>query len=205
MSLRTTWSWPVAPCNSWTRSSHLGCSTTSISCSRPAYLPEDFVSFRTGREAWRTRVQRASDGTATGIQFVFLPYFASTASYIVNRRSIPLIRDILGRELERGARGPIDLVIREEAEQGRLRAKCLFPFISSVAPAEFVSTIDHDDDKRMWTFVMDLLRHSFFVECDPRATFELADRILRNPQADWQERLQARIAGFLPSDAYRTF
>jgi len=116
-----------------------------------------------------------------------------------------MICGTLGRELEKGARGPIDLVIREEAEQGRLRAKCLFPFITSVAPAEFVSTIDHDDGKRVWTFVMDLLRQSLFVECDPRATFELADRTLLNPKAYWQDRLHARIAGFLTSDAWRTF
>ena len=49
------------------------------------------------------------------------------------------------------------------------------------------------------------MRHSFLAECDMRATLELADRMLTNPNASLQDRLHARIAGFITSGAYRTF
>jgi GR25 family glycosyltransferase involved in LPS biosynthesis len=169
-----------------------------------AYLPQDFGSFQSARSAFRTRIVRAEDGTAAGVQFMTLPYFASTTSYLVNPKSVRAIHDILGRELARGVGRPIDLFIRDEAEKGNLRVRCLFPFISSVMPVEFASTIDQDDDKRRWTCVMDLLRHSFFVECDLPATLALAERVLSTPGADLQERLHARIAGYLSSDSYRT-
>jgi hypothetical protein len=168
-------------------------------------LPDDFFSFREARTTWRSSVERAADGTATSVRFIAFPYFASTASYLVNPRSVGPLCARLGEELAGGAHQPIDIFIREEAEQGRLRVQCLFPFISSVMPAAFVSTIDFDEDKRRWTVLMDLLRHSFFVECDQRATLDLANRALASAKADPQEQLHARIAAYLSSDQHRRF
>jgi GR25 family glycosyltransferase involved in LPS biosynthesis len=169
------------------------------------YLPEDFHSFREARGLWKSNVERAEDGTASAVQFVSLPYYAATTSYLVNQGSVRLLHDMIGNELERGARVPIDLFIRAAADRGKLRVRSLFPFITSVLPGEFASTIDLGDDKRRWTSTMDLLRHSFFVEYDPRATLALADRLLARPDADLQEGLHARIAGFITSDVWRKF
>jgi len=161
--------------------------------------------FRETRKAWRTNITRADDGTAIDVQYGFVPYLAGMESYLVNRRSVGLVCDIIQRELERGAEKPVDVLIRDEAASGKLRVRCLFPFITSVLPGAFTSTRVPDDDKQLSVFAMELLRHSFFVECDQRAALELADQLLSNSNSDSLERLHARIAGFVTSDAFQAF
>jgi hypothetical protein len=123
----------------------------------------------------------------------------------VSRRSVGLVCDIIQRELERGADKPVDVLIREEAAAGALQVRCLFPFLTSVLPGAFASTRVPDDNKQLSVFAMELLRHSFFVECDQRAALELADQLLSNSNSDPLERLHARIAGFVTSDAFQAF
>ena len=157
------------------------------------------------RGAWKTQIDRAPDGTATDIRFGTVPYLAGMESYLVNRRSIPLICDIIARALDSGAHMAIDLLLRTAAERGELRAQCLFPFITSVLPGAFSSTREPKDNKHLSIFAMELLRHSFFVECDMRAALALADRLLPDASEDLQQRLHARIAGFVASDAFTVF
>jgi GR25 family glycosyltransferase involved in LPS biosynthesis len=166
-------------------------------------IPGHFSQYREARHNWKSLITRAPDGTATDVRFTLIPYFACTDSYLVNRRSIRMICDIVGLELERGARYPIDLLIRGEALQGKLRIGCLFPFITSVRPGEFVSTIMDADEERLTFLALDLLRHSFFVECDLDSCLELANRHLSHLEMDTQNRLHARIAGFFATDALR--
>ena len=169
-------------------------------------VPMSLEFFPDGRSTYARSIQRAVDGTATDVRFSHVPYVGCTTSYLVNRRSVRLIRDILARELEHNDDlPPIDMVIRAKVEAGELRAKCLFPFITSIRPEAFTSTITRDDPKHLSRCAMELLRHSFFVECDLKATFELAERRLANPDAGVQERLHALIAGFSVSDAFRRF
>ena len=132
-----------------------------------------------------------------------MPYYAATASYLVNRHLVRLLHDVIGEKLADGAHLPIDLFIRDEAMHGRFRVRSLFPFITSVLPGRFASTIDHEDGKTRWTLVMDLPRHSFFVDCDPRATLDLAWRLLPTRNAGPRERLHTLIAGYLASDTYQ--
>jgi len=161
--------------------------------------------FRDGRSTWRDSIQRAPDGTALGVRFSYVPYVGCTTSYLVNRHSVRLICDILARGLEADDVPPIDMVIRAAVAAGELRAKCLFPFITSTRPDAFSSETTGDDGKRMSRFAMELLRHSFFVECDLDAAMALADRRLGNPGAGAQERLHSAIAGFAVSDNFRRF
>jgi GR25 family glycosyltransferase involved in LPS biosynthesis len=157
------------------------------------------------RDAWRINIDRAPNGTATGVRFGAVPYLAGMESYLVNRRSIGLVCDIIARDLDSGTHKPIDLMLRGAAERGELRAQCLFPFITSVLPGAFSSTREPRDNKHLSIFAMELLRHSFFVECDLPAALALADRLLPNPDEDLQERLHARIAAFVASDAFSVF
>jgi hypothetical protein len=60
-----------------------------------------------------------------------------------------------------------------------------------------------DDHDQLSTLALDLLRHSFFVECDLAATLGLADRWLPSEGAGLHDRLLARTLGFITSDAFR--
>jgi GR25 family glycosyltransferase involved in LPS biosynthesis len=155
-----------------------------------------------GRALYRDTIERAADGTAARIEFRLIPYVGVMASYLVNRRSVRAICDIIGQELDRGARSPIDLLIRTRARDGKLRVRSLFPFITSVRPGAFPSTVRGGAEILNSRLAMELHRHSYFVEADMQAALHLADRRLANPDAGPQERLHARIAGFASTDAF---
>jgi GR25 family glycosyltransferase involved in LPS biosynthesis len=155
--------------------------------------PSDFNFLCEARSRYASHIRRTEDGTATNIRFSIVPYFACMASYLVNRRSIGLLHDILERELASGARSPIDLLIRDKVAAGALRARCLFPFITSVAPGKFTSTIRPNDHDKLSLLAVDLLRHSFFVECNPAATLDVANQSLPDPGAGLYDRLLVRL------------
>ena len=60
-----------------------------------------------------------------------------------------------------------------------------------------------DDHDQLSTLALDLLRHSFFVECDLAVTLELAERWLPQQSAGLHDRLLARALGFITSDAFQ--
>jgi len=167
-------------------------------------MPLDLDRVRDVRRFWRDSVQRLDNGTTAIVRFGYIPYVACMTSYIVNRRSIQLICDIIARELEGDDPRPIDLLIRAKAAEGKLRAKCLFPFITSVRPDE-PRTINYDEATQLSRLAVELLRQSFFVESDLKAMLELADRKLISPNAGHQELLHSRIFGFTISDVFRSF
>jgi GR25 family glycosyltransferase involved in LPS biosynthesis len=158
-----------------------------------------------GRREYQSRINRTEDGAVADVRFGHVPYVAGTTSYLVNRGSIQLVCDILREELEGRATRPIDLLIREKATEGKLRVQCLFPFITSTGLADSTSTMSRDDVTLRSRFALDLLRRSFFVECDPRALFEQADQQLPRPDMDFRARLHQCLAAFIDSDLYRHF
>ncbi len=166
-------------------------------------VPVDFKFYREARIRYERQIRRGTDGGATTIQLSFFPYVSCTASYLVNRRSIGLVCDILGRELERGPTEPIDVVLRGEVAEGKLRAKCLFPFITSIALGKFQNTVVRDARDQLSDLMVDLVRHSFFVECDQTATLALAEQLLEGAKAGFHGRLLALVLGFMTSEAFR--
>lgn len=165
-------------------------------------VPPEIHFYREARSRYESNIRRAKDGTAIDVRVSTVAYFACTSSYLVNGRSIGRICDLLGRELENGPRCPIDLLIRDKVADGALRARCLFPFLTTIDPAGFESTITRDDRDQLSARAMDLLRHSFFVECDLTATLALVDQSLPAPSAGLHARLLARVLGFMTSDAF---
>ena len=157
---------------------------------------------REARRHYKTLIERAADGTVSGVTFRLIPFVGGTASYLVNRRSVRLVCDILGQELDRGARRPIDILLRDAVIAGLLRARSLFPFVSTIRPPA-LSTIERDDGMRKSRFAMEMLRHSFFVDCDPLRALDLTRRWLARADADPHERLHSRLADFIGSDIFR--
>jgi GR25 family glycosyltransferase involved in LPS biosynthesis len=162
----------------------------------------DLAWCREARGLYSALIERAEDGTASGVTFRIIPYLGCTTSYLVNHRSVRLVCEILGRELDRGATRPIDILLRAAVAEGKLRASCLFPFITSTRPGGFFSTTRPDNEMRKSRFAMELLRHSFFVECDLGEAMNLAERWLTNPKAGPHERLHARLANFIGADIF---
>jgi GR25 family glycosyltransferase involved in LPS biosynthesis len=160
---------------------------------------------RDARKLYQNAIRRGADGTAASVQFSYIHYLAGTTSYLVNRRSVRLISDILEQALRGGAAAPIDILFRDKVADGTIKAKCLFPFITSMRPGEFASAVEEDKSKWSSRFALELLRLSFFVECDHNAALELTDRVLGNPDLGSQEKLHTRIAAFVASGAYHMF
>jgi Glycosyltransferase family 25 (LPS biosynthesis protein) len=94
--------------------------------------------------------------------------FAGSSSYLVSPRSAKKIKDICNRALCQQPR-PIDLMIREQANAGSLRAGALIPFTTTVElDNAHTSTIGQRDDAPDAAFdlAMNILRYSFFIEAD---------------------------------------
>lgn len=167
-------------------------------------LPGSFNAFRELRTTWRNSIKRANDGSVDDVAFSLIPYFAGMDSYLVNRRSIPMLCELVRQEVETGACRPFDVLLHERASRGELRARCLFPFITSVLPEGLISTTIPNNGKQLSYRAVELLRHSFFVDCDQQTMLDLADRDLTNSVADPQATLHSRIAGFFASDDFQT-
>jgi GR25 family glycosyltransferase involved in LPS biosynthesis len=165
-------------------------------------LPNDFKVWRDARATYAQSITRAADGSVIDVRFGDMTYIGCMTSYLVNPRSIALICECLAEELENGDPRPVDLAIRSFAATGRLRVKSLFPFITSVRPEAFTSTVQHDYDKYS-RFAMEMLRHSFYVECDPARAAMLTAQWLGGSEATPLERLHQELATFMASDKYR--
>jgi GR25 family glycosyltransferase involved in LPS biosynthesis len=91
--------------------------------------------------------------------------FAAMSSYIVSPRGADRLLAIYGQEAKRGLTIPVDLVVKREVRQGRLRAACFFPFLTSIDIEGVAGTTSgrtvHDS-----FVIMALLRYSFFVNRD---------------------------------------
>lgn len=160
-------------------------------------LPTALEFHAEARQRYRNDIRRDPDGTAAQIRFSLVDFHACMASYLVNPRSIDLIRDLLAEELAAGASQPIDVFLRDKIAQGRLRARCLFPFVTSVRLDRVLASTIREDDPPRAAIGLTLLRHSFFVECDHAATLALARQLLPTPDADPHHRLFAHTLGFL--------
>jgi GR25 family glycosyltransferase involved in LPS biosynthesis len=158
---------------------------------------------REAREHYKVSVQRDAHGIASDVTFRLIQYGGCTASYLVNRNSIRLVCEVLGREIDRGAKCPVDLMIHAATADGQLRTCALFPFITSVQPGRFLSTTRRDDTMQQSRFAMEMLRHSFFVDCDLTAALAEAEQWLIDPGADQQERLHRRLAEFIGSASFQ--
>ncbi|HWE79261.1 MAG TPA: tetratricopeptide repeat protein [Pseudolabrys sp.] len=130
-------------------------------------------------------IARDAGGGIVRVQPAFVDYFASTMSFVVNRRSIAKVADVLARSLSQGATLPIDLALRGAAIDGGLRLGSLFPFVTSFRLDELVgNTIARPDRDLLSRLLLQLARHSFFVDCDHRATLESARTLLAGAGMD---------------------
>ncbi|MDR3424072.1 MAG: glycosyltransferase family 25 protein [Alphaproteobacteria bacterium] len=162
------------------------------------------------KTAYDKAVARDASGKIISVNFDVLnvcnrPY-ASTSSFLVNKRSIGKLCGILESELMRGTGNPIDLIIRDKNRQGALRVGCIFPFVTSVRlDNSFASTIDPRPDREP-ELAVDIARQLFFIESDWSQCQAYLDRYAPKPQTE--DKLSSMLGQLLTyslSDKYRFF
>jgi GR25 family glycosyltransferase involved in LPS biosynthesis len=151
--------------------------------------------------------------------------FSIASSYVVNPRRIAAVARLCREEWENGPTLPYDIFLRREVREGRLRAACLMPFVTSI-DLQTESTIFHHsstqrreasagtgkptrDGPNLSALVLAVLRYSFFAgrDLENHAGPILADALDRttNRQPDPQRELIAKALGFVISDWYEQF
>ena len=87
------------------------------------------------------------------------------ASYLVPTTAIDRVLSVLRRGIDAGPNMPIDLFVRHEAINGRLRLGCIFPFITSVQINDIGGTTmtDRRKDTEITREIISLLQYSFFL------------------------------------------
>ncbi len=121
----------------------------------------------------RTMLAQLSDatrGTEVNYRIVDLKpaAFVGSDSYLVSPQSIAKVGALLQAEIDAGGpRVPLDHFYREQIFNGKLRAGCIFPFVTSVRQAGTASTIGSlRGDALGQSQLHDLLRYAFYVDCD---------------------------------------
>jgi GR25 family glycosyltransferase involved in LPS biosynthesis len=134
--------------------------------------------------------------------------FASTVSYVVNRRSVRKIADLLAGAVAGGLSQPIDLFYRQQVHEGQLKAACLFPFVTSVNVRQnLLSNISDRSDADLLRSILlsTLLRNLFFIQGNPSMLREIAEEHLRFPPLDDRARVLAAVSRFASSTSFKPY
>jgi GR25 family glycosyltransferase involved in LPS biosynthesis len=144
-------------------------------------------------------ISRDELGNVTNVNFRPIRYAATSTSYLVNRRSINKLLSVFDRTLANGIRDPIDIILRKKGQAGALRIGCLFPFLTSIRLDGMMTTITGRQNDALSILAMNLLRHSFFIDCDICALLEYAEKALPPLTTEPHYRLLGRLLTFISS------
>lgn len=146
-------------------------------------------------------IVRDMDGSAVQMRLELIDYYAGASSYVVNRRSMRRVASMLADELyEHDDPSPIDMVFRDRIADGSLNVGCLFPFVTTIQPGITYDTVRSRDG--LSDFAMDVIRHSFFVECDHEEMCKVAVDALA-PRRSAHSRLMEAVTGFMMTETFK--
>lgn len=126
--------------------------------------------------------------------------FAGTSSYLVSRRAVARVAQLLERELAAGLTLPLDLQYGRLVQTDGLRVGCAFPFATTVrleSAAE--TTIVGREGGDAIRFACDLLRYAFYADCD----WDVARRAIETIAPSLFTETQDRIIGAAFAQATR--
>jgi GR25 family glycosyltransferase involved in LPS biosynthesis len=137
------------------------------------------------------------------VQDITQTYQCGASSYFVGPKNRAGVLASFRRGLESGL--PDDLFIRREARAGKLKLACVFPFVTSVQFELDTTTKGRPNDVAWFSKrAIDLLRYSFFVDCDfARAAKTVA--ALKPATPDAHRELIEGVLGFVASDRFVMF
>ncbi len=129
---------------------------------------------------------------------------------MVGARSAERVLALYRQEIEQGPRLPVDLFVRDCVHARKLRAACLFPFLTSFRLDELLaSTIAADAGAAAnpSVTVLAALRYSFFVNRDlssAKRYMDAATRAARKPTNAHHD-LIVQALEFVMSDDFKEF
>jgi GR25 family glycosyltransferase involved in LPS biosynthesis len=134
-------------------------------------------------------------------------FHAGFQSYIVGAKSVDKVLALYRTEIGNGPKIPVDIFIQQQVLAGKLRAACIFPFITSFRLEDVEQSTIADRSERTEQpaiMVMAVLRYLFFLGCDlDEATrvLDAATRENRKP-TDLRHALIAQAVEFVLSDDF---
>jgi GR25 family glycosyltransferase involved in LPS biosynthesis len=136
--------------------------------------------------------------------------FACLTSYVVSEGAIDRVLRLYRQEIEQGPRMPVDLFVRDCVHTGKLRAACLFPFLTSFKLEElFGSTIAGEAGAvaNPSVTVLAALRYSFFVERNLEAAKRYLDAATRSGRkpTNTHHDLIVQVLEFVMSEDFKEF
>lgn len=104
--------------------------------------------------------------------------FAGSASYVISPAGARKLEPLIAAHLEAGSTLPVDNLFRRLCADGRIKAACAVPFLTSVDPAGISDTTiaDRGHDP-LSALAFYLLRSHFFMGRDPAQAAGLAGRL----------------------------
>jgi GR25 family glycosyltransferase involved in LPS biosynthesis len=139
-------------------------------------------------------------------------YLACTSSYIVAPHAIEHVAATFKRGLDQGPRVPIDVFMRQEALEGRLKLGCIFPFTTTIRLDQiYKSTINTFDNatESLSILATALLRYSFFVDRDldtlAKPWMDAITAKRKERKADRHLQMMTDLLGFVMSDDFKPF
>jgi len=134
-------------------------------------------------------------------------FFASFSSYIVGAKSIARVLGLYEQEIANGPTIPVDIFIQQQVLAGKLRAACVFPFITSARIEEIVNSTIADQGERAGKtslIVMAVLGYSFFVGRDLEYAKKILDEAtsVRRTKPDMHDRLISQVTAFMLSNDF---
>lgn len=133
--------------------------------------------------------------------------FAGLPSFILNARCIDRLVAAYDQEIARGPNIPIDLFVRKEIYERRLRAACFFPFLSTVNFDDVVNTTTGRNERIGDTrLVLALLRYSYFIDCDLAGrALPVLEELVQQANLDFSDphrTFLTRILGYMASTKF---
>ncbi len=130
-------------------------------------------------------------------------YQAGFQSYLVPGKSLDKVLSALRRGLDAGPNVPVDIFVRQEAQEGRLRLGCIFPFVTSVQLGEAAATTmaDRAQSAEITREIVALLRYTFFVGRDLKTIPAPLLSKLYAEHGDDYDKLITAVLGFVVSSS----
>lgn len=131
-----------------------------------SFVQPTTVDYNKYRSLYERSIERDRGGQVIAMTPSIVDYYACTASYVLNRRSIGKVYHILTRVIDDGMRLPVDLAIRAAAVAGKLRIGCLFPFVTSCRIDEISNNTIPRAASQLTRLLLQMGRHSFATDAD---------------------------------------
>ncbi len=127
--------------------------------------------------------------------------FAGTSSYLVNKQSLEKCIELL--QGNSAAMLPVDLYLRGLVEQKKLKAMVTVPFLTTISPESWNSSISNSrDTSQMASY---LLRQAFYLEADREALLAEMRRMTEGINLPTLQEFYLQFVKFYLSDRWVDF